>query len=47
VMTFHLGSTIVLVFEPGAVRLDAAVKPGEKVRLGQVLASTAPKSSKG
>jgi phosphatidylserine decarboxylase len=37
VMTFHLGSTIVLVFEPGRVTLDASVRAGEKVRLGQVL----------
>ena len=37
VMTFHLGSTIVLVFEPGCVTLDVSLKPGDKVRLGQVL----------
>ncbi|MDB4948470.1 MAG: Phosphatidylserine decarboxylase [Gemmatimonadetes bacterium] len=37
VMTFHLGSTIVLVFEPGRMTLDAGLRPGGKVRLGQVL----------
>ena len=39
VMTFHLGSTIVLLFEPGRVSLHDAVRPGEKVRLGQALAA--------
>lgn len=34
IMTFHLGSTVVLVFEPGRVELDSALKAGEKVRLG-------------
>jgi phosphatidylserine decarboxylase len=37
VMTFHLGSTIVLVFEPGRVALDASLTPGGKVRLGQAV----------
>ncbi|HET6762782.1 MAG TPA: archaetidylserine decarboxylase [Longimicrobiaceae bacterium] len=37
VMTFHLGSTIVLVFEPGTARLDPGLRAGEKVRLGQAL----------
>jgi phosphatidylserine decarboxylase len=38
VMTFHLGSTIVLIFEPGRVSLDASLTPGAKVRLGQSVA---------
>jgi phosphatidylserine decarboxylase len=33
IMTFHLGSTVVLVFEPGQVVL-APLKPGDTVRLG-------------
>jgi phosphatidylserine decarboxylase len=39
VMTFHLGSTIVLVFEPGRVTLDPSLRPGDKVRLGSVIGS--------
>jgi phosphatidylserine decarboxylase len=38
IMTFHLGSTVVLVFEPGRVELLAAVRPGEPVRLGMPIA---------
>jgi phosphatidylserine decarboxylase len=34
IMTFHLGSTVVLVFEPGQVELAPALKPGVAVRLG-------------
>lgn len=34
IMTFHLGSTVVLVFEPGRVVLDPALKPNDAVRLG-------------
>jgi phosphatidylserine decarboxylase len=30
---FHLGSTVIVLFEPGRVRLDGA--PGDKVRVGQ------------
>jgi phosphatidylserine decarboxylase len=37
-MTFHLGSTIVLVFEPGRVQLGEAAVPGAPVRLGSVIA---------
>lgn len=39
VMTFHLGSTIVLLFEPGRAELLDCVRPGEKVRLGQAIAA--------
>lgn len=35
IMTFHLGSTIVLIFEPGRVTLPAELRPGMPVRLGQ------------
>jgi phosphatidylserine decarboxylase len=37
VMTFHLGSTVVLVFEPGRLRLDAGLRAGGAVRLGMPL----------
>jgi phosphatidylserine decarboxylase len=38
IMTFHLGSTVVLVFEPGQVELSPALKPNEVVRLGMPIA---------
>ena len=41
IMAFHLGSTIVALFEPGA-RLDAPA-PGSDVRLGDVLLRAAPR----
>lgn len=34
IMTFHLGSTVVLVFEPGRVSLVPTLRPGDDVRLG-------------
>jgi phosphatidylserine decarboxylase len=34
IMSFHLGSTVVLVFEPGRLDLSPALKPGTSVRLG-------------
>jgi phosphatidylserine decarboxylase len=34
IMTFHLGSTVVLVFEPGRVDLLPSIKAGGPVRLG-------------
>jgi phosphatidylserine decarboxylase len=34
IMTFHLGSTVVLVFEPGRVELAPELAPGTAVRLG-------------
>jgi phosphatidylserine decarboxylase len=36
-MTFHLGSTVVLVFEPGRVELSASLRPETPVRLGMEL----------
>jgi phosphatidylserine decarboxylase len=36
-MAFHLGSTVVLLFEPG-VRLRSNLAPGDEVRLGSELA---------
>lgn len=38
-MVFHLGSTVVLLFEPGRITLDAALQPGRAVRLGQRIGS--------
>jgi phosphatidylserine decarboxylase len=38
IMAFHLGSTVVLLVEPGRARLDAELAPGREVRLGSVLA---------
>lgn len=34
IMTFHLGSTVVLVFEPGRVDLSPSLTPNAPVRLG-------------
>lgn len=36
-MAFHLGSTVVLLFEAGRVRLVDGLRPGMEVRLGQPL----------
>jgi phosphatidylserine decarboxylase len=36
-MAFHLGSTVVLVLEPGRCELAAELAPGRPVRLGEVL----------
>lgn len=38
IMTFHLGSTVVLVFEPGHVELLPVLRPDAPVRLGQPIA---------
>ncbi|HXH02378.1 MAG TPA: archaetidylserine decarboxylase [Candidatus Competibacteraceae bacterium] len=35
---FNMGSTVILLFPPGAVELDPALRPDAPVRLGQVLA---------
>ncbi len=36
-MAFHLGSTVVLLFEPGACELDPGLAPDRPVRLGMAL----------
>ncbi|RKT43254.1 archaetidylserine decarboxylase [Thiocapsa rosea] len=41
---FNLGSTVILLFEPGRVRLDETLVPGRKVRLGQRLGRPAAAS---
>ena len=38
IMAFHLGSTVVLLVEPGRVRLDRNLAPGQEVKLGDDLA---------
>jgi phosphatidylserine decarboxylase len=38
IMAFHLGSTVVLLLEPGRARLRSDVRPGGSIRLGQPLA---------
>jgi phosphatidylserine decarboxylase len=37
-MAFHLGSTVVLLFEPGAFRLRHDLREGSLMRLGQTIA---------
>jgi phosphatidylserine decarboxylase len=37
-MAFHLGSTVVLLTEPGRLSLDPGCRPGAEVRLGTLLA---------
>ncbi|HET9982553.1 MAG TPA: archaetidylserine decarboxylase [Longimicrobiales bacterium] len=37
IMAFHLGSTVVLLFEPGAGALVEGIQPGREVRLGEPL----------
>lgn len=37
IMTFHLGSTVVLLFEPGRLALEPGLRAEMPVRLGQVL----------
>jgi phosphatidylserine decarboxylase len=38
-MAFHLGSTVVLLFEPGQVKLNAELAPGGVIRLGESIGS--------
>ncbi|HEX8430172.1 MAG TPA: archaetidylserine decarboxylase [Longimicrobium sp.] len=40
-MTFHLGSTVVLVFEPGRISLGRSAVAGGKVKLGEEIGRTA------
>ena len=41
IMAFHLGSTVVLLVEPGRVQLAPDALPGQEVRMGSVLARPA------
>jgi phosphatidylserine decarboxylase len=38
-MAFHLGSSVIVLFEPGRVLLDARIVPGREIRVGDPLAS--------
>jgi len=38
IMAFHLGSTVVMVLEPGGARLARRLSPGDEIRLGDVVA---------
>lgn len=40
-MAFHLGSTVVLLFEPGRVALEPSLRPGSEIRLGSAIAAAA------
>jgi phosphatidylserine decarboxylase len=41
IMAFHLGSTVVLLFERDRVRLDARLESGREIRLGEPIARPA------
>lgn len=43
---FNLGSTVILLFEPGRVQLDDTLLPGRKIRLGQRLGAPAASSER-
>jgi phosphatidylserine decarboxylase len=38
-MAFHLGSSVIVLFEPGRVLLDPRIVPGREIRVGNPLAS--------
>jgi phosphatidylserine decarboxylase len=38
---FEMGSTVILVFEPGRVRLSARLQPGARVRVGEPIGTAA------
>jgi phosphatidylserine decarboxylase len=39
---FEMGSTVILLFEPGKVRLDARVAPGARLRVGERIGEGTP-----
>jgi phosphatidylserine decarboxylase len=41
---FNFGSTVILLFPPGSIRLDPALVPGTELRLGQALGYLDPDS---
>jgi len=41
IMAFHLGSTVVLLLEPGRATLRPALRPGTELRLGEVVVYSA------
>ena len=44
-MTFHLGSTVVLLGEPGKIQIGAGLEPHREVRLGEPLNQPSARSS--
>ena len=42
---FELGSTVILLFPPGAMELESGLAPGESVRMGHKIGQFLPKSS--
>ena len=44
---FEMGSTVILAFEPGRVTLDARIKPGTKLRMGEAIGLATPRSGAG
>ena len=38
IMAFHLGSTVILLFQPGRVAFDRDLRPGRELKLGDVVA---------
>ena len=38
IMAFHLGSTVIVLFEPGSVVLDPSMQTGREIRLGSPMA---------
>jgi phosphatidylserine decarboxylase len=42
-MAFHLGSTVILLFPPGATTLTPICRPGREVRLGEPLVRSLPR----
>ncbi len=39
IMAFHLGSTVVMLFEPNSITFDKALHPGMKIKLGMSIGS--------
>ncbi|MGH7505847.1 MAG: archaetidylserine decarboxylase [Longimicrobiales bacterium] len=42
IMAFHLGSTVVVLFEPARARLESALEPGAEIRMGEPIARPVP-----
>lgn len=45
VMAFHLGSTVVMIFEPGVFELSPDLRQGREIRLGEPIARLRPRPS--
>ena len=42
---FEMGSTVILIFEPGRVSFEPVIAEGAKVRMGQAIARVLPPSA--